>query len=451
LRLLYTKNSVFNRLFLYFHDYFSNVTKPTARNLFLVVIAILTLDTFRSVRFAHSHVISKLADTSLNAFYYTLKTDHYDHTSWNQVTASKALRLVSDALQKQPLFLSIDDTMVEKSGKKFELCSQLYDHAAHNGSYYLNGHCMVSLLLSFPILREGKMIYLSVPLGYRLWDKEKSKLSLAAELVQQAMGVIGGQHQVFVLCDSWYPKAEVADLVNQFENLDLICNARSDTVLYHLPPAPTGRRGRPRKHGDRLHLEEVPLSEPKTGDWKMGVLPVITNLWKDKGVYAVVTAPKKGNGTRRLFLCTKNPEEIEFNLDLCADETIRAYGKENRLYLPLAWYRLRWNIEVSYYEGKTFWSMEGYRIRSKEGIERLINLISLSYSAMTLLPYSDTAFSAYQSASAQETRYEMSQQIQVNIILCSFGKFLETLKNSSALIKLVENYIVSGFRKMQKL
>ncbi len=145
---------------------------PTARNLFLVVIAILTLDTFRSVRFAHKHVISKLTNTSLNAFYYTLKTDHYDHTLWNDVTTSKALHLIPDALQKQPLFLSIDDAMVEKSGKKFELCSKLYDHAAHNGSNYLNGHCMVSLLLSFPVFREGRVPYLSVPLGYRLWDKK---------------------------------------------------------------------------------------------------------------------------------------------------------------------------------------------------------------------------------------------------------------------------------------
>ncbi len=354
MRLLYTRNSVFNRLFLYFHDYFSNATKPTARNLFLVVIAILTLDTFRSVRSAHSHVISRLADTSLNAFYYTLKTDRYDHTSWNDVTTSKALHLIPDALQKQPLFLSIDDTMVEKFGKRFELCSRLYDHAAHNGSSYLNGHCMVSLLLSFPIFREGKILYLSIPLGYRLWDKEKSKLSLAAGSVQQAMKVIGGQRQVILLCDSWYPKAEVAALVNEFEDLDLICNARSDTVLYHLPPAPSGKRGRPRKHGDRLHLKEVSLSEPKTGDWKIGVIPVMTDLWKGRVVYAVVTAPKKGNGTRRLFLCTKDPEEIEFDLELCADDTVRAYGEENRLYLPLAWYSLRWDIEISYYEGKTF-------------------------------------------------------------------------------------------------
>jgi len=66
----------------------------------------------------------------------------------------------------------------------------------------------------------------------------------------------------------------------------------------------------------------------------------------------VVTESKKGNGTRHLFLCTKNPEEIEFDLELCADEMVRAYGKENRLYLSLAWYGFRWNIEISYYEGK---------------------------------------------------------------------------------------------------
>lgn len=45
-----------------------------------------------------------------------------------------------------------------------------------------------------------------------------------------------------------------------------------------------------------------------------------------------------------------------------------------------------------------------------------------------LLPYSDETFSGYQSASAQETRYEIGQQIQADIILCSFGEFLETIK-----------------------
>ena len=107
-------------------------------------------------------MISRLSDISLNAFYYTLKTDTYDHSAWNDVTVSKAVRAVPDPLEDQPLLLSIDDTMVEKSGKRFELCSKLYNHAAHNGSNYLNGHCMVSLLLSFPVYQDGKFsIFLS--------------------------------------------------------------------------------------------------------------------------------------------------------------------------------------------------------------------------------------------------------------------------------------------------
>ena len=43
--------------------------------------------------------------------------------------------------------------------------------------------------------------------------------------------------------------------------------------------------------------------------------------------------------------------------------------------------------------------------------------MSLTDSAMALLPYSDEAFSGYQAASAQETRYGISLQIQTNIIL----------------------------------
>ena len=310
---------------------------------------------------------------------------------------------------------------------------------------------MVSLLLSFPVYQDGKILYLSVPVGYRLWDKETSKLALAADLVAQAMKVMDSERQVILLCDSWYPKAEVVALVEQFDNLEMVCNVRVDTALYGLPPAKTGKKGRPRKRGDRIQLDKIVLGNPESGDWLIGMMPVITNLWKDKVVYALVTAPKNGKGSRRLFLCTADPRTISFDWENSADKTTYSYGAENVFYLPLAWYGLRWNIEVSYYEGKTFWSMEEYRIRSKEGIERLVNLISLSYSAMTLLPYSDETFSEYQSASAQETKYEIGQQIQSDIILCSFGRFLETIKNCSALIKVVEDYILSGFRKFQKL
>ena len=429
------KNSVLDRLKSYFDEYFSDATKPTARNLFLIIVSILALDIFRSVRFAHRHVLAKLSDTSLNAYYYALKTDRLDHESWRNVTLSKALKAVPVHLAAQPLFLSIDDTMVEKEGDKFELRSRLFDHAAHNGSNYLDGHCMVSILLSFPVLADGSIRYLSVPLGYQLWDKKQTKLEIAAEMVRHAVDAIGPDRQVFLLCDSWYPKGCVAGLVDEYNNLDIICNARIDTVMYGFPPGRTGKRGRPRKYGERLSPEDFELESPKTGDWKVGVRPVLTRLWGERVVYAIVTLPKSGNGSRRLFFSTKDPESIILDYSKCEDDTIRGYGEDNKKFLPLACYTPRWNIEVSYYESKTFWSLEEYRVRSREGIERLVNLECIAYSAMTLLPYSDGSFSCYQSASAQETRFGIGQEIQASIIFSSFVESLETVKKRSHLLK----------------
>ena len=92
------KNSVLDRLESYFDEYFLDATRPIARNLFLIVVSILVLDIFRSVRFAHRHVLSKLSDTSLNAYHYALKTDRLGHGSWSGVTLSKALRVVPGQL-----------------------------------------------------------------------------------------------------------------------------------------------------------------------------------------------------------------------------------------------------------------------------------------------------------------------------------------------------------------
>ena len=445
------KNSILDRLKSYFDEYFSDATKPTAKNLFLIVVSVLTLDVFRSVRFAHRHVLSKLSDTSLNAYYYALKTDRPDHEAWGRVTAAKALKAVPEPLEPQPLFLSIDDTMVEKKGERFELRSRLFDHAAHNGSNYLNGHCMVSILLSFPVASDGSIRYLSVPLGHRLWDKKQTKLEIAAEMVQCAMETIGADRQVFLLCDRWYPKGCVASLVNEFHNLDIICSARIDTVMYTLPPKHTGKRGRPGKYGERLAPDDFGLESPKNGNWQIGVRPVLTRLWEGRVVYAIVTLPKNGGGSRRLFFCTANPESIRLDYSRCEDDTMRGYGEENVQFLPLACYLLRWNIETAYYESKTFWSFEDYRVRSREGIERLLNLECVAYSAMTLLPYSDEYFSRYQSASAQETRFGIGQEIQASIIFSTFVEKVETVKKSCALVKIIESYVLSGFKNVQKL
>ena len=51
-------------------------------------------------------------------------------------------------------------------------------------------------------------------------------------------------------------KQNLVFIVDEYENLDLIGNASSDSVIYDLATAPSGRRGRPAKHGKRLSIED---------------------------------------------------------------------------------------------------------------------------------------------------------------------------------------------------
>ena len=205
-------------------------------------------------------------------------------------------------MKTHPVFLCVDDTMVSKFGKKFENVSKLFDHAAQNGSNYLNGHCFVSIMLCVPVLDHDKISYLSVPLGYRMWQKKESKLELAASMIRQVMPEFLSKEHVIILCDSWYTKQNLVCIVNEYPNLDLIGNARIDSVMYDLAPAHTGRRGRPAKHGKQLSVEtDFTFSGEKIGDYYTGVRRVFTRIFGNQEVLAYVTATEKEHGKKRLF------------------------------------------------------------------------------------------------------------------------------------------------------
>ena len=103
------------------------------------------------------------------------------------------------------------------------------------------------------------------------------------------------------------------------------------------------------------------------------------------------------------------------------------YQAKNDLmkYISLFTYSFRWNIEVSYYEQKCFWFLCHYMMRSRKGIEMLINLININYCAMRLLPYQEKAFSKYRTESLQEFLFALSEQINQQIFYATFVKNIE--------------------------
>ena len=85
-----------------------------------------------------------------------------------------------------------------------------------------------------------------------MWQKQEPKLQLAASMVRKAMPQLSQKRNVIIFCDSWYVKKGLVYIVDEYENLGLIGNAWSDTVMYDLPPIPTGKKGRPAKRGKRF-------------------------------------------------------------------------------------------------------------------------------------------------------------------------------------------------------
>ena len=409
----------------------------------------LALEAAHSIRFLYRHFLTGITEKSLNAFYYVCSYAKVDSSSFLTTTARIALGLIPSFLDSYPVFLCVDDTMVPKAGKKFEQVSILFDHAAHNGNSYLNGHCFVSVMLCIPYAddKNSAIHYISIPLGYRMWKKTESKLELAASMIRQVMPEFSQKKQVIVMCDSWYTKKPFAGLIDEYKNLHFIGNARSDSVLYDLPPAPTGKKGRPATHGKRLSIkEDFTLSDEKLNGYYMGKRQVRTTLFKGRTVTAYVTCAEKKNGTRRLFLSTISedaiaipkkelPEIIEKHFDL----------------LPMFLYQLRWNIEIGYYEQKTFWSLCSYMVRSRKGIELMVNLVNISYSAMKILPYQYPEFSEYRNQSVQDFRFALGKRIREDVFLWTFEKKLEKAEKSVDIFKVLDSLLSKQSHQSQNL
>lgn len=154
-----------------------------------------------------------------------------------------------------------------------------------------------------------------------------------------------------------------------------------------------------------------------------------------------VTASEKSSDTRRLFFSTVFPEQLQIFCAWQEKAPLNQTGSNWMKYIPLFLYSFRWNIEVSYYEQKTFWSLCSYMIRSRKGIEMLVNLINISYCAMKLLPYKEVSFSKYRNESVQELRFALSEQIRKQIFYATYVKNIEIQIKSNAIIRALKHLI----------
>ena len=173
----------------------------------------------------------------------------------------------------------------------------------------LMGVALYLLSMNIPIFIGKRVRCLSIPIGYRLYDKNRIKLQIASDLIKVAMPILK-EYQVILLCNSWYPKGEIIETTKKYQNLDLICAVRHDTALYDLSHAPTGKGGRLKTHGEKLAVTD--FSYEKVVEYFVLTRQALTNLFGTKTV--TVTVSVENNRNIRIASCIFNHNSFRRNL-----------------------------------------------------------------------------------------------------------------------------------------
>ena len=143
MKTLYTKDGVISKLWEQIRPLFSDAVQPTQKHLFDLLLAVLALDGFQSIKFCFEHFIQNISDFHLKSYYYTLAQGRISLEHWMEQLLRKTLSIVPDDLQKQAVILSIDDTMAEKSGEKFECCTKLFYLSGCNPAHTSSHGCSI--------------------------------------------------------------------------------------------------------------------------------------------------------------------------------------------------------------------------------------------------------------------------------------------------------------------
>jgi hypothetical protein len=369
-------------------------------------------------------------ESSLNSVYYFFSYSKFNLESMMKRTVTLLLKIIPQELEDEKIFLIIDDTLQEKFGDKFAGHNTFFDHVRRNNSSYLKGNTFVCLAISIPVSSsEDGVNYKTIPIGFRLYKKDKSKLTIAKNLINSIMDLLQDK-KVTLLCDSWYTKGDVLSCIKEHNNLELIGSVRYDTAIFDLPPEPNGKRGRNPIYGEKLNIED--LEYEKKGDYYQATKLVKTRLFKDQTIEILVTVKDIDNfKSPRMFINT-NPNQCNLKE---LSKSKRNTRKKDKSFTSGSFsdYEIRWNIEVIFYELKKFWSFGNYMIRTEKGIETYINLLGLVYTFTKILPFWAEEFSELRSLSPQEMKSQLALYIREELILDSFVSRLESTKIYSIL------------------
>jgi hypothetical protein len=200
-----------------------------------------------------------------------------------------------------------------------------------------------------------------------------SKLDAAKTLIRAILPVFASEN-VCLLIDSWYMRGTLI-LYALKNGIHVIGQVRKDTALYDIPER-TGKRGRPRKYGDKYTPERIALLPGKRERH------FIYGKWQWVHYKSVIAKARflKGERVRAVWIyfededgsLTKERLILATNITLTPWEVISAYAK-------------RWSIETMFAQIKNNWGWKEAWQQSRQVLHRWTQILSIGYALPQLL------------------------------------------------------------------
>ncbi len=287
----------------------------------------------------------------------------FSRARWNPDDLGLAVARLAVALLApagEPVTVAIDDTLFQRRGKKVWAASWFHDGSAPGKHKTGRGNNWVVLAVivklpccsrpvALPVL--AKLVVKGTNSASRLW--------LARRMTAILAGALPGR-TIHVTADSAYAGEELQKLG---ADVTWTTRLRKDAALHGLPPARTGKRGRPRVRGQRLaRLTELAatagfqqVTVTRYGKTATVHTAVITCLW-----YSVF-------GTR--------PVQVV----LIRDRSAAGYGlalvstdRQASAAAIIERYAARWSIEVAVEDAKQVLGAGQARNRTANAVRRTI-------------------------------------------------------------------------------
>ena len=274
----------------------------------------------------------------------------------------------------EPVEVLIDDTLFRRRGKRVWAASWFHDGSAQGPAKtgYGNNWVILAVRVRLPMISRA----VAVPVMAKLVIKgtsSASRLWLARRMVSRLAAEFPGR-RFSITADSAYAGDELKKLPAA---VTWTTRLRANAALCGLPPARTGRKGRPRVKGDRLpSLAKIAaaaafsqVTVTRYGKTETIAVHALTCLWHS------VT------GTRPVtVILIRDKSKTGYDITLITTE------KNPEITQVIERYAARWAIEVAIEDAKQLFGAGQARNRTAAAVERTVPFM-LACQALTVCWY----------------------------------------------------------------